>query len=237
MRNAPAQPQAARAIIDKDRSCLRKLDARGWRDELERLTTLLNPIDWNEWGVILDPPDDYVAVNDQPPDFIGPPAMAPAFDKRQPRRTYIGPPTVRLVEHGDVGSNYHRIHAVEMPALLVQLNAPDDVIMREFERALRKAREKYSPPVASPGPKALNARFDERTFTMWLNNKIVELCELFAWRNGLEAREAEKYSQATLGGWLDFDETKTSRAKDCMERALSAIPALCAQIVQKELNK
>lgn len=67
---------------------------------------------------------------------------------------FIGPPAVRTVDMADQST----LHALERPSLLVQvyLSAPDGVIIEEFKKALRPARQSVPSPVSKPGPAALS---------------------------------------------------------------------------------
>ena len=227
----PAPPPEAARIIRKDWSYLESLDTRGWRDELRRLEGLFDPPlsakEWSEWGAILE-------GKEGGPNFIGP--LLPP--NREWRHVGIGPPpTVQLLERPRNGERQHRVHAIETPSLLVQLNAPDAVIFSQFEAALAKARKLYPAPVQRPGRKALNARFGPRKFNSWSRNKIIPLGELLAWRADLREDEQQKYSRAALGVWLGFDECGTSRAMGCLRKAITSIPALWAQAVEEPLKK
>ena len=126
-----------------------------------------------------------------------------------------------------------RLPAIELPALLINLNAPDGTIRDQLEEALRAGRAKYPPPVRKRGPQALNARFGDQKFYMWRRYKILQLADLLAWRNG----QKDKITAAQMGRWLGFDEGRTAKesakevelAKKTLEEALRSIPALAAQ--------
>jgi hypothetical protein len=209
MKICPGPPPEAREIAEKNWSYLHGLDLRQWLKELERLCTFLGPL------IPFDDPSGWSEI-------IGDCKVGFA---------YIGAPTVELLERPNEGERYHRVHALQTPSLLVQLNAPDDVIIKEFNRVLNEARERYPAPAKNPGRKAYRARFDRGDIHHWLNYKIVPLAELIAWRACLGEQDQERYRQVALGKWLGLDETKTSRAVKFLHAALAAIPALRAQIV------
>jgi hypothetical protein len=175
------------------------LDARGWRDALLRAKAQLDPT-WSaekeEWKGVIGPDIENMY-----------PGIIPV-------------PVVRLIEEPE------RLHGIELPALLVNLNAPDGVIRDEFEKALRAARENYPSLVLKRGPQALNASFGEQKFSTWKSHKILQLADLLAWK----AREKINVSEAELGSWLGFDKKKTELAKKLLYDALRSIPALAAQI-------
>jgi hypothetical protein len=179
-------------------------DARSWRDALLRANARLDP-NWHdkeeEWRRIIGPEIDN---------------MYPAYPHP--------PPVVQLIEES------RTLHPNELPALLISLNAPDDVIREHFETALRAARERHPSHVRKPGPKALNARFGEQQFYTWWRYKILPLAALLAWRT----RQKDKISDVQLGLWLGFDEDRAAKeielAKKALQGALDSIPALAAQV-------
>ena len=187
MTTYPEPPPLALQILGKDRSHLRNLDAMGWRDEIARLRHLLTSkaeIDkrCEEWGEDLGDPDRY-------------------------RPGIIDYPIVDVVNWQEGGV---RIPALALPALLVKLSAPDAVIIDRVKAALKQWRQRHPFAVSRRGRKASNAVFDTNMFKVWWRNRIVELGELIAWRNGLAASERRKFPNAALGAWLKFDDKKTS---------------------------
>jgi hypothetical protein len=229
MASHPEPPGPARKIVEKDFSYLRNLDLQGWLKELERISRHL-------FGV-----DHPLASRSLPLQRAG--LMWNLFEDGAGLHTIrLGIRTVRLLEPRVVTRKVNgkqrsvRLDVVspyELPALLVHLDAPDDVIMTQFKAALKEARKRYPAPVAKPGRNALSARFTKRTFTVWLNYKIVQLAELLTWRALLGEEEQKKYPNTALGGWLGFDDKKMSLAMGCLEKAVTGIPALATQIAGK----
>jgi hypothetical protein len=186
-------------FIDANYEFVAKLDARGWLHALLRTNASLDP--------------NWPTKKEKWRDFIG-----PEIDQMHPG--YIPPPIVQLLEQPIT------LHPIELPALLINLSAPDGVIRDEFEKALRAAREKYPSPVLKRGPQALNASFGEQKFSTWKSHKILQLADLLAWK----ARKKINVSEAELGSWLGFDKKKTELAKKLLYDELRSIPALAAQI-------
>ncbi len=169
-----------------------------------RLPNLKNNKWREEWGEILGERSDY-------------------------RPAYIDYPIVEVIEWEKEGTT---IPALALPALLVKLDAPDDVILRQVKEALKQWRKKHPFSVSPSGRKAPNAIFDETTFAVWRSHKIVQLGELIAWREGLRVGGQKTFPNAALGSWLDFDDKKTSKAFKLLKRALEEdLRALNAQVV------
>jgi hypothetical protein len=158
-----------------------------------------------------------------------------AWESTGPNRTktmmpaFIGPPVVRIVNKADQAE----LLALEKPALIVQiyLGAPDRIIIEEFEKALRAARRDIPDVVKNPGPRATRARFTAHHFSRWQSHRIVELCELHAWRQTLT--ENERPRDADFARWLfskyaDADKTLADAWKT-LDAALAGIRALWAQ--------
>jgi hypothetical protein len=103
----------------------------------------------------------------------------------------------------------------------VSLHAPDALILERVKATLKEARKSHPISTSKPGRKAANARYDERTFAHWLSLKIVQLAELWAWRNRLDEKEQKRFPNAALGSWLDFDDKKTSQAVSLMWRVIN----------------
>ncbi len=213
MTNLRDPPDIARKIVDKDHSQLDSLE--DWLVELERLTKLLYLAEHPLASKALPPQDEdskWKVSN---------------YDSKW-HVARIGIRTVRLLERTEHDA---QLSPLELPALRVHLDAPDGVIMEQFADALRRARERYPAPVAKRGKNALKARFTEKTCRVWRENRIVQLCELLVWRKiFLREDEVKDYPNHVLGGWLEFDEKKTSLAIDRLESALASIPALAAQV-------
>jgi hypothetical protein len=149
------------------------------------------------------------------------------WNERRAVPSFIGAPIVQLVPKGEL-----TLHRLEKSALIVQLDAPDGVIMRKFKEALKLAREKHPPPVRKPGPKSSNAEFTSKQIATWLNYKVVALSELDNWRMGLQ-KEARP-TDADFGRWLFSQRANPSkeivRARKVLEKAIANIPALWAQV-------
>ena len=200
---------------DKDYSYLSKLDAAGWLHELERCSGL--GVDLKEWESLEREREEHIPLGE--PGWTD--NLCPAF---------VGPPAVRIVDKGDQSS----LHALEQPSLLVQvyLNAPDGVIVEEFKKALRSARQSVPSPVSRRGPTALSATFTETQFFAWRNHRIVEVCELDAWRAKLP--EDSRPTSADFGRWLFPNYTDPNKevveARRALASAIKSIPALFAQV-------
>jgi hypothetical protein len=181
-------------------------DARAWRDALLRANAKLDP--------------SWPAGKEGWRDIIG-----PEIENMHPG--IIPSPVVQLIEEPV------RLHAIELPALLINLNAPDDIIREQFEAALRAARERHPSHVRKPGPPALNARFGEPQFYRWRRYKILPLVDLLAWRT----RQKGKISDVQIGLWLGFDEDRAAKeieaAKKELFKAIDSIPALAAQVASE----
>jgi hypothetical protein len=145
-------------------------------------------------------------------------------------RPAVPPPIVRFVPKGEL-----TLHRLEKPALIVQLDAPDGVIVKELKKALKSAREKYPPPVRKPGPKSANAEFTQRQTVTWLNYKLVPLAELDNWRMELQKKGRRAMpTDADFGCWLFWRRADPSKeivtARKVLDKAIANIPALWAQV-------
>jgi hypothetical protein len=144
-------------------------------------------------------------------------------------RSFIGAPIVQLVPKGEL-----TLHRLEKPALIVQLDAPDGVLVRKFEEALKSAREKHPPPVKKPGPKSSNAEFTQKQIVTWLNYKLVPLAELDNWRMELQEKACASPTDADFGRWLFSGHADPSKeiatARKVLDKAIANIPALGAQV-------
>jgi hypothetical protein len=151
------------------------------------------------------------------------------WSERPAVQSFIGAPIVQLVPKGEL-----TLHRLEKPALIVQLDAPEGVILRKVQEALKLAREKYPAPVRKPGPKRLNAEFTHKQMATWLNYEIVPLCELDNWRMELQKKGCAIPSDADFGHWLFSKRAHPSKeivtARKVVDKAIANIPALWAQI-------
>jgi hypothetical protein len=142
--------------------------------------------------------------------------------------SYIGAPTVQLVPKGEV-----TLHRLEKPVLIIQLDAPDGVVLKRFKEALASARKTYPAPVKKPGRKSANAEFTTKQISTWLTYKIVRLCELDNWREELRKQKQDAPTDADLGRWLFSKYADPSKeivtARRVLAEAIAGIPALWAQ--------
>jgi hypothetical protein len=157
-------------------------------------------------------------------------SLSPANGKKGPPVPgFIGAPIVQLVPKGEL-----TLHRLEKPVLIVQLDAPDGVLLRKFKEALKLAREKYPPPVKKPGPKTPNAEFTQKQIATWLNFKIVPLCDLDNWRMKLQKESSAIPNDADFGRWLFSKHIDPSKeivtARKVLGKAIANIPALWAQV-------
>jgi hypothetical protein len=136
---------------------------------------------------------------------------------------------VEFVPKGDT-----TLHRLEKPALIVQLDAPDGVLVAEFKKALKAARKIYPAPVMKPGPKSSNAEFTRRQILTWLNYKIVPLAELDNWRMELQTQKCPTPADADFGLWLFPEKAHPGKeiitARKVLDKAIANIPALWAQV-------
>jgi hypothetical protein len=144
--------------------------------------------------------------------------------------SFIGRQIVELIPKGEF-----TLHRLEKPALIVQLDAPDGVLVREFKKALKEARKQYPAPVRKPGPQASNAEFTAKQISTWLNYKIVHLAELDNWRMELREKKGSAIpADADFGRWLFPTHAEPSKelvtARKTLDKAILNIPALWAQI-------
>jgi hypothetical protein len=155
------------------------------------------------------------------------------WNKRPEVPSFIGPPIVWLVKKGPT-----TLHQIEKPALIVQLQAPDGIIHKQFKEALELARKTYPAPIKKPGPKSANAAFTQRQISTWLNYKIVQLCELDNWRKGL--RKDKRPKDSHFGKWLFSNRAQPRKeiiaARKALDRAILCIPALWAQTEGRTLD-
>jgi hypothetical protein len=139
---------------------------------------------------------------------------------------YIGTVTVQLVPKGEV-----TLHRLEKPALIIQLDAPDGIILKKVKEALAIARKTYPASARKPGRKSFNAQFTKKQITTWLNHKIVELSELDNWRRGLPEQSAP--TDADFGSWLFSSYADPGKqivtARKVLADAIASVPALWAQ--------
>jgi hypothetical protein len=125
------------------------------------------------------------------------------------------------------------LHRLEKPALIVQLDAPDGVIIRKVRDALKSARKTNPAPVRKPGPKSTDAEFTPRQISTWLNYKIVQVAELDNWRMELKEKGCAFPRDADFGRWLFPELANPSKeivtARKVLHKAITNIQALWAQ--------
>ena len=186
----PDPPAAARQILENDWSYLHVLDPLGWAKEIARL-------DWRS------------APKAEKEEWC--PGWGDRNDYQRPIDDY---PVVQLFarEQDEV--------TISPPVLVVRLTAPDKIIFAQVEFALKKWRETHPLPVSAPGRKAVNATFTNNDFQVWIRNKLIQVGELLAWRDGLENEGQKKYPNSALANWLQFDEKKFSKAKNLLRRVI-----------------
>lgn len=121
-----------------------------------------------------------------------------------------------------IGGPYVKFH--------VDLNMPDAFINAAFRRFLEIAREQVPSPVVMSGPAARNGRF-EKTYKRWKDLKIVEFCELLAWRAQQPELKRKKIKDAMLGRWIGRHLSKdVSVTRNALKKALAQLAALGSQV-------
>jgi hypothetical protein len=190
---------------DRDYTSLRTLGLWGWFKELTRLRE--QALEHNPKLVAADPKIEVCKI------------------AGKPRMLWPGAPVVQLIESQDRDVCIPRRL---LPAIFVNINAPERVILAQFKRALREALDKYPQPLRKPGPHAANYCFEKRIFERWCNTRIVEFADRLAWNAQLE----KPYSEAKLGAkfFKHRDKHETSRVKKMLMQAIAAPPALAAQL-------
>jgi hypothetical protein len=200
-----------------DYTYLSQLDATGWYAELTRLFKL--SVDHDLGLAELSPTITLYCK-------LGNPGEA-----TETEMGHFGLPTVQLVGPNQGG---YWLSGERLPAVIVNVDAPDDIIFKKLKRMLREIRKYIKPTVAKPGRYQLNSRFDEGTFKKWQNDKIVEFADLLAWNAGLTARGEEHYWEHELGERLGkYTSRTTSETKATLRKALASLPALAAQIAEE----
>jgi hypothetical protein len=124
-----------------------------------------------------------------------------------------------------------------LPALIINVKAPDAVIYRELKLVLKSVRKHIKPPVANRGRYDLNTRFDAKTFAKWRADKIVQFVDSLAF-NVQRKREGQRpYSQRELWARLGKNSKKeTEEAKSTLRKALASLPSFGAQIAQDAVS-
>lgn len=201
----------------RDYTYLSQLDARGWYAELTRLFKLSV--------------DHDLGLAELSPTIILYCKLGNPGEATETEMGHFGLPTVQLISRDEGG---HWLSYERLPAIIVNVDAPDDVIFKQLKRMLGEVRKYIKPPVAKPGRYHLNSRIDEDTFEKWENDKIVEFADLLAWNASLKARGEKHYREHELGERLGKDTSRTtSEAKATLKKALASLPALAAQIAEE----
>jgi hypothetical protein len=180
---------------------------------LQRCKAQLQPVDLTEWESIGEPgwTKDYIPA-------------------------HIGPPAVQSISKADQST----LADIEKPALIVQvwLGAPDRTIIEQFKRELRLARDVTPAPVKTRGSTKAPAAIGAMHFNGWIAHRIVQLCDILVWRNGLTSQE--KPTDADIGRRLfpssRYPRKEVAIAKRTLDSALALIPALSAQIASVTSN-
>jgi hypothetical protein len=205
-------------FVKRDYAYLKKLDAKGWYAELTRLYKL--SVD-HDLGLHKDDPNIII--------------IRKAGEADGTTIGQIGVATVQFV--GRRGEGFW-VPRERLPALIVNVDAPDEVILRDLKRTLKAVRSHSDAPVVARGRYALNSRFDEKKiFKKWQKDQIVQLAELLAWCATPDAPERQSYPDhipdLILGKWVGKDDKEvTSEAKATLKKALASLPAFAAQIAQ-----
>lgn len=168
-----------RILNEQNYAHLGQLGTRGWVDELRRLYELSTN---NNLGLHQDD------------------AKVAGLNIAGRTRVFLpGAPVVQLIPptNDPVLVPKHLL-----PALVVNINAPDDIVRTEFEAALAEARGQFPAAFTKPGPRAMNGEFYTRVFLSWCNARIVQLAELLAWNEARRARRLPPYPEHVLGEWI-----------------------------------
>lgn len=197
---------------------LDQLDLRGWYKELTRLYKL--SVD-HDLGLVELSPTIILYCN-----------LANPGEATETEMVQFGLPTVQLVGRGDGG---YWLPSERLPALIVNVGAPDKVIFQELKQLLEEIRKYIKSPVAKRGRYSLNTHFDGDTFKKWREDKIVEFADLLAWNAAMKAQGRAYYSEYELSKRLDEDISRrmTSEKKKTLKKTLASLPALAAQIAEE----
>lgn len=127
----------------------------------------------------------------------------------------------------------HLIPHHDLPAMIVSLEGTDEHILAEVERVLQKRRNiKASNALPrTPGRRSLSRFLSSgHAGRKWQKYRVVELVEMLAWN----AARGRRYAQNRIGFWIDSEnlgtDRKTSEATAVARQAISALPALLAEV-------
>lgn len=209
----PDAPAEVDAILAKDWGNLENLDLSGWYKEISDLCRF--SVD-NDLGLFEGDPNITLTCE------IG--------RQSEKGETNLGQIGVRLVRFLPTGETGHWVYPFQLPALIVNLNAPDEVIIREVTEALKEMRDRSGSPVPKSGNRAANSYFDERTFGKWKRYKIHTVVELLAWRAKLDPK-TPRPPDYWLSDWMGFAEPRDfSEAVNTLRDAIKSLPYLVAQL-------
>jgi hypothetical protein len=149
---------------------------------------------------------------------------------------------LQLLVYSDTPDQYlldtgFRLPRERMPALIVDLTAPDENIL-DGVREILEERKHQAFPRRNPGPRSLSKYFDNSTFDIWLNYHIVQLADLLAWRAEHAKRDPRvltKYRNQCLGEIAGLYEPKkiSLAINKILPQAIASLPPLLAQIVHR----
>lgn len=202
-------PKDVKKFLDSSNYArLRQLGVRGWFDELTRLYELSIECDLKLHRI--DTKIETLTIGG---------------------RTKIYLPGAPLAQLVAPANNDVLVPKHLLPALVININAPDEIVRKQFEMALAQARKQFPSAFSKPGPRAPNSLFDARTFLSWRNAQIVPLADVLAWNARRTKQGLPSYPEYVLGGWLGLpDRPATNRAKNTLKKALASLPALAAQL-------
>ena len=186
----------------------RRHDARGWRDELKRWYDLFDKLGlgFPSLGFRLEP----ISMAGRIRLVIRHGAVARLIGPDASRRT---------------------LPRSLLPALIVTLDAPDDVLRAAFEAELRKAREQYPFPVMKQGKKSkISHKPWPDIFLRWINHDVLPLAEFLAWRSGFGSQGKDDYPDVTFARWRDKGKETTAVTMASLFRAIKSLPKLDREV-------
>jgi hypothetical protein len=128
----------------------------------------------------------------------------------------------RAGDVGQVGGPYD--------TFIINLSAPDAVLVEQFKQRLKELRRKVPSSVAKRGPAALNADFGEDQFRKWRDLRIVEFYALLIWRERQPVEKRKLVTLTLIGEWTErYGSNDQKRTRDALKGALAQLPALAAQ--------
>lgn len=197
---------ARQMLVAADRA--RRHDARGWRDELRRWHDLFDELrlGFPSLSSRLEP----ISIAGQ--------------DKAQIRHAAVA----RLI--GPHASRRELPRSL-LPAIVVTLDAPDDVLRAAFEAELRKAREQHPFPLMKQGRKSVISHKPwPEVFASWIGNDILPLAEFLVWRSRCGSQGKDDYPDATFARWRNKDKGTTAVTKVALSKAIESLPKLDREV-------